>query len=503
MKNPIIYPILISLMPILFLYQDNMREIPIQDIVTPLVLSIAITFVSWFILKYFFNIRKVSVGISFIIILLIIFSHVRIFFANNEDMNLQFIGSNIILMPIILSVGIIGFIFLYKKNIPTETTSIFNVMAIVVILFIGSQLTIYFINDDSQISSFSEFVKIPIIQSDVVDKPDVYLLVLDAYSGDITLERDYNFDNSKYKNELRDRGFVVQDYTYSNYPNTNLSMPSIMNMVYLDSIAERLGGDSRDVTGMREIRNENNAMKIFKENDYNIITFFAGANAAASKELIDERLCGSFLDLSPELQRAFVYMYFPLSYTRALFFDNYQYDRLECTFSTVLNFDKKDDNPLYMHIHILLPHPPFVFNSDGERVEHKYTKDIFDASLRDAYLEQTIFANKITIEMIDSIQQRDDSAVIIVMSDHGGRLGVNWDNPTEMDYYRALNNISAFYFPGHEGDIPEKIASVNTYRVLFNTYFNTDYEILEDRQMWYVPERPWDQTDVTEKLLKN
>ena len=105
--------------------------------------------------------------------------------------------------------------------------------------------------------------------------------------------------------------------------------------------------------------------------------------------------------------------------------------------------------------------------------------------------------------MVDSIQQRDDSAVIIVMSDHGGRLGVNWDNPTEMDYYRALNNISAFYFPGHEGDIPEKIASVNTYRVLFNTYFNTDYEILEDRQMWYVPERPWDQTDVTEKLLKN
>ena len=72
MKNPIIYPILISLMPILFLYQDNMREIPIQDIVTPLVLAITITFVSWFILKYFFSIRKVSVGISFIIILLIV-----------------------------------------------------------------------------------------------------------------------------------------------------------------------------------------------------------------------------------------------------------------------------------------------------------------------------------------------------------------------------------------------------------------------------------------------
>ena len=104
--------------------------------------------------------------------------------------------------------------------------------------------------------------------------------------------------------------------------------------------------------------------------------------------------------------------------------------------------------------------------------------------------------------MIDSIQQKDDSAVIIVMSDHGGRLGINWENPTVMDYNRGLNNISALYFPGHENEIPEEIAAVNTFRVFFNTYFNTDYEILEDRQMWYVPEQPYDQTDVTEKLSR-
>ena len=104
--------------------------------------------------------------------------------------------------------------------------------------------------------------------------------------------------------------------------------------------------------------------------------------------------------------------------------------------------------------------------------------------------------------MIDSIQKRDDSAVIIVMSDHGGRLGINWENPTEMDYNRAFNNLSALYFPGHEDEIPEGITPVNAFRVFFNAYFNTDYEILENRQMWYAPERPYDQIDVTEKLGK-
>ena len=105
--------------------------------------------------------------------------------------------------------------------------------------------------------------------------------------------------------------------------------------------------------------------------------------------------------------------------------------------------------------------------------------------------------------MIDSIQNRDANSVIILMSDHGGRLGVDWNNPTELDYYRAFNSLSAFYFPGHADEIPENIAAVNTFRVFFNTYFDTDYELLEDRQMWYSPERPYDQTDVSEQLLKN
>jgi len=494
---------LISLMPILILYQNNLGEIPIEDIIVPLILSISIVSISWFILKSLFCSNKVGLVISFTIILLILFSYIRLYFANNTNIYFNFIGNNIILMPITLCIGIVAIIYIYKKNISNDLISIFNVMSVVIVMFLVIPIGYHFISDDSQITSLSKFVEIPIIQSDVTEKPDVYFLVLDAYSGDITLQQDYNYDNSKFKNELKDRGFVVQKPSYSNYPNTNLSMPSIMNMVYLDSIAEELGKNSQVVTGMKEIRNENNVMKIFKGNNYHIASFFAGANAVASKELLDERLCGSIFNLSPELQRAFTYHYFPLSYTRALFYDNYQFERLDCTFDTILNYEKQNDLPLYIHMHILLPHPPFIYNSFGERVDHKYTEDQFDESLRDAYLEQLIFANKITLEMIDSIQNRDANSVIILMSDHGGRLGVDWNNPTELDYYRAFNNLSAFYFPGHADELPENIAAVNTFRVFFNAYFDTDYELLEDRQMWYSPERPYDQTNVAKKLLKN
>ena len=50
--------------------------------------------------------------------------------------------------------------------------------------------------------------------------------------------------------------------------------------------------------------------------------------------------------------------------------------------------------------------------------------------------------------------------------------------------------------------MPKEIAAVNVFRTLFNLYLDADYEILEDRQMWYVSERPYDQIDVTEKLRR-
>ena len=74
--------------------------------------------------------------------------------------------------------------------------------------------------------------------------------------------------------------------------------------------------------------------------------------------------------------------------------------------------------------------------------------------------------------------------------------------PTEIDYYRALEILQAFYFPGQEENIPEEFAAVNVFRIFFNLYLDANYEILEDRQFWNTTEKPFDLTDVTDKLMK-
>ena len=156
-----------------------------------------------------------------------------------------------------------------------------------------------------------------------------------------------------------------------------------------------------------------------------------------------------------------------------------------------------------MHMHIRLPHQPFIFDSEGNRVQDvQEGMDRFDERFKDRYLEQLIFTNSKTLEIIDSIQQRDPSTVIILMSDHGGRFGVDWENPSELDLYRALNNLLAVSFPGKESSITENLSTVNIFRVFFNSYFGADYEILDEKYIWYVSKNPLLQTDVTD-LIKS
>ena len=178
-------------------------------------------------------------------------------------------------------------------------------------------------------------------------------------------------------------------------------------------------------------------------------------------------------------------MYLPVSSIRTSILEDTHHENLTCFFDTMMNFEKNNEKPLYMHMHVRFPHQPLIFDSEGERVMNPLSTNRFDSALKDAYLQQLIFANKKTIEIVDSIQQKNSDAVIIVMSDHGSRFGIDWHNPSEMDYFRALNNLNAVYFPGKESHFPMDISTVNVFRILFNLYFEVDYEILDEKQIWY------------------
>ena len=61
--------------------------------------------------------------------------------------------------------------------------------------------------------------------------------------------------------------------------------------------------------------------------------------------------------------------------------------------------------------------------------------------------------------------------IIIIQGDHG---------PSHFDVPSRMAILNAYYFPDHEFAVYPEITPVNSFRLLFNNYFNTDFDLLED-----------------------
>jgi len=121
----------------------------------------------------------------------------------------------------------------------------------------------------------------------------------------------------------------------------------------------------------------------------------------------------------------------------------------------------------------------------------------YNISSRENYLEQLIFTNSKLEEIIDSLLEKSPiPPIIILQADHGP--GPYWYDSSKdsnmlygeysKDEFKERTRIlNAYYFPaGGDQVLYDTISPVNTFRVLFNYYFHTDFKVLEDRNYWPV-----------------
>ena len=495
-KSPI-HTLLFSLFPLMFFFQFNIHELLFEDLIFPLFLSVSITFLSWIILRKFIGSQRSGLILSLVIMCFINLGNIRFFISDNSTESLQSSVEGQILGSILLIISVIGIIYFLKTKTLDDKTSIANVISMTMIGFLIFNIASFSITTTDD-ESFLKFSDIPVQISAVENKSNIYFIILDEYAGFIQLKNDFNFDNSNFRIELEKRDFFVAKESFSNYPNTSLSLPSIINMMYFDFIPDNLGKDSKNIKVVEKMINENNVMKILQANGYKITTLDAAVGRTADTHLADIRLCNSIFDINPDIRKNFAIVYVPIVGLRELIFDEVIRSKLECSFSALMDFDEDPKNPDFVVAHLRFPHSPYLYDSSGNSISINDMRD------KNGYLEQLKFANKKTIEIIDSIQERSSENIIIIISDHGYRHYINWENPTMDDYIRGFNNLATYYLPGEEKH--EKIALVNIFRTIFNSYLGMDYEILEDRHVWYSPEKPFDHKDVTDLMtdyLKN
>jgi len=472
----------------------------VQDAFIPLVVSISISFVSWIILRCFIDGKKAGLIVSLFIILFVIYGNTHTILQSSDSNTIQLLGSNLILGTIFLVVGIFGTVFFIKTKASTELNTIFNIVAISIIAVLIVSLMSYYASNWADIdNTVVDFVQTPIIINDVEKKPDVFVFILDEFAGEKTLKMDFDYDLAPFNKELEKRDFAMPDVSFSNYPHSFLSLASTMNMGYLDSAVEGVDPDSKDFQPFIRMSDSSVVLRMFDSYDYKMTTLnTVGTPLGYTGENIDEYHCTYFGEINIELRKNLVLTYLPITYFNDQLLSHFNRDRLECIFSYIENYESDGKQPHFVHSHLMIPHGPFVYDAEGNNVSR-------DPNLKvdkEGYLNQLIFTERKILELIDSVQKHSPESVIIVYSDHGYRQEINQANPTDEDLIRGFNNISAVYFPDKDISIPEKFSLVNLYRIFFNTYFNTDYEILEDRQIWYnnITPKPYVHFDITDRL---
>ena len=495
LKNLLVHPFLFSLFPVLFLFQYNIHEIPLQDVFLPLFFSFVVGFTLWIVLRFFIGGKKAGLITSLVIMLFIIFSNLHMFILNSNT-DFSFLGRTSILGATMLALLVVGIVYLIKsKRIFDNLNSITNVIALSLIGFLVMSISVYYVENpiDYSITYFSE--ELPDSIDNVTIKPDIYYFIFDEYAGHVTLEQDFDYDNSAFLKELDERGFHVPDISYSNYPNSLESIASTLNMGYLDILTEELGQNSKDLRLPTEIRDNNLAMNFLKLYDYKIVSFYGGLGAAGTTALVNEKLC-SYLGINNDLRTKFILTYFPITYLNDSLIHANHREKIECVFSTAPNIRGTDEEAVFVMAHFLFPHEPYIYDSKGNPVsERKAWED------KDAYLQQLQYANTRILELVDkTLENSDRESVIIVMSDHGFRPGTDWENPSQENYRAVFNNLGAYYIPNQINDMPETISGVNVFRIIFNSYFGTEYELLEDKQFFFNPEKPFIYFDVSGNL---
>ena len=147
----------------------------------------------------------------------------------------------------------------------------------------------------------------------------------------------------------------------------------------------------------------------------------------------------------------------------------------------------------------MIPHPPFLFGPNGENIKpaHREISGLQSWKNPQGYINQLIYATNQVSVVIKNIVKNDSNAIIILQGDTGTFTGIRGSEEMN-DIYQAHSILYAVRIP--DVNNLEYVIPVNTYRIIFNNYFNTDYEYLEQHLYSFYEDSGW--VEVTEKLHK-
>jgi len=136
--------------------------------------------------------------------------------------------------------------------------------------------------------------------------------------------------------------------------------------------------------------------------------------------------------------------------------------------------------PKFVFVHLLIPHVPHVFSPRGEIItDTRYYGGGLDDAINDdffrrGYVNEIRFINSRMLAIVKTLIRDSETPPIIVIQGDSGVTKGNW-----------LQIFNAYYLRGEQNPkLYSTISPVNTFRLIFDSYFGTDYGLLSDESFF-------------------
>jgi hypothetical protein len=290
-------------------------------------------------------------------------------------------------------------------------------------------------------------------------------------------------------NGLRNLGFFIADCAQSNYAQTQISLASSLNFNYIDALSNRFTPGSDDRTGLDALIHHGLVRQSLEKAGYTTVAFATGFLAT---ELSD---ADYFLGPQRSLGELNEFESLLMETTFARLLQDGNRFGMQTAGSelyrerTLFALDKLDKlsyikGPKFVFVHLVIPHPPYVFGPTGGPVEAAEVGTTRTQQGASHYRDQAIYISTRMAEIVPRILANSATPpIIVIQGDHG---------PTVASKPRSrMSNLNAYFLPGATTSLYPTITPVNTFRVIFNNYFGQNLQLLDDVSLYSDYEDPF------------
>ena len=439
------------------------------------------------IITAFVKSKKAVLLLSISWMLFYIFGHIRLVLLDEPDL---WHIADFTAPMFTMTVGMLAFGFWKRRTDFSRVTHFANIAGLTLVTLVIIQIGMF---ADQQPQFTSNAVE-GYIESDFMESvgpkgaPNILYIIPDGYGRNDVLLDVYGYDNTPFTNTLEDMGFKI-GHGFSNYVHTHLSMSSTLNMQYLDPTDWNLDYGTENHQYAKQMIEDNSVIRTLKENGYTLVNIDSQFEATRSNPLFDYNLC-SVSATDNELLILFSNtsimqligggLQGDLHENRLCAFENVPYSSIDKKLTPLGEATETETiEPYFVMMHILMPHPPYLFDSEGNHLEVRpfdFGADWDKQQAWDtpeAYIEHLKFFNS---KIIDTIIHFD--GIVIIQSDHGIAEGVEWSDVKDEQVYNRLANFTAVNHPDFDPDR----SPVNTWRQIFglplidDKYYFSEYK---------------------------